>query len=251
MDWQELAYKFQSQDDWSGLTYKDLREVLEGGIANMLFSNDGSAERELALSVCREQIDWVLYVTNPGSLFDTSSLSVAEFVKRDENAQFDSQSKSHCYVFYLNTFLYKFINMELNNLRAIINNNDALTTKEAIEYFITILVYPYHAKDNPGVFFTFRNVQEGSMQPGRVQNLENLADELYTAYRNNDELQMFKTTFFVMTNFAGAKYRPIHRVLTSLFRFNDLGEFRSIFYENLPNIIKNKGAVNLKGFTLS
>ena len=247
MDWQELAAEFQSRDDWSGFTYIDFRTALEGAIVNIAVPGAGSAEREYVLSVYGEQIDWILYCMNECLLFFDKNLPVSEAVKKYENSMLSSVSKDNCIAGYINIFLYKFINMEINNLKAIVNNNDALTAKEAVDYFIATLVYPFHAKDNPGRFFTFRDAKEGAMQPGRNQSLENLADELFDAYKNDDKLQMFKTVFYLGTNFAGAKYRPLHRALSGLLVY-DLGEFRNAFYENLPEIIKREGTVDFGGF---
>lgn len=249
MDWQELAMRFQSRDDWSGLSHRDFRTALEELALNVALPGAGPAERQQLLALYKDQIEYVLYSMDIlTATSDSSDLSVAEIVKRDENKTFDANAKRNTLVAYMNSYLYKYINnVELHNLRALIEINPELSVEQAVDFYIATLVYPLVAVDNPSVYFTFRDVPEP--QVGRNQALEALSAEMANAYKSNDELQMFKSTFYAMTNFGGGKYRPVHKAMVTLLDLPGLGEFRETFYENLPKIIENKGAIRLSGIT--
>ena len=111
MDWQDLAMRFQSRDDWSGLSHRDFRTALEELSLSIALPGAGPAERERLLALYKDQIEYVLYSMDILNAWtDSSDLSVAEIVKRDENKTFDANAKRNTLVAYKKSCRNKYIN---------------------------------------------------------------------------------------------------------------------------------------------
>ena len=178
---------------------------------------------------------------------DNPEWTLKEAIRNYEKMTFERNSKRNCYVGYLNGYFYKYIHdVELHRLMMIVESNDELSLKDAVDFFITGIIYPSVVEAHPGMLVTYNMIN--GVQPTRIQSLQQISAELQIAYRNSDQVALFKSIYFLMTNFAGTNYRAVHRGVLMLLSI-EMAEFRETFYSNLPSIIENEGAVSLAGFT--
>ena len=249
MDWQELAWQFQSKQDWTGLTPGELRKALEGAIIASVYSGVPASQHADCLAYHGDQINFAMYAMCSAAFpfSDRPELSLQEMNKQYENLTFDSNSKRNCLAGYANVYFYKYIhNVEIHNLRMIVEVNDELSLQDAVDFFITSMVYPGVIEANPGMLVTYEMIND--VPQSRIQSLKQVSVDLQQAYRSNDETALFKSVFYVMTNFAGTRYRGVHRALLSLFGI-ELAQFREDFYDSAETIIKNEGNLTIGRIT--
>ena len=249
MDKLELAWQFQSKQDWTGLTPKELRMALEGAIIAAVYANAPSSQHAECLAYHSDQIEFAMAAMSAAAFpfRDRPELSLQEMNKQYENMTFDNNSKRNCLVGYTNMYFYKYIkNVEIHDLKMIVEVNDNISLKDAVDFFITSMLYPEVIEANPGMLVTYDMIE--GVQPSRIQSLSQIGADLQRAYRDNDEPVMFKSIFYLMTNFAGTRYRGVHRALLSIFGV-DMAQFREYFYKNVTTIIENEGNIVLGQIT--
>ena len=249
MNNRELAWQFQSRDNWTGLTPKELRLALEEAIIASCYANVPSYQRAECLAYHENEIDFAIYsmVSAAFPFSDNPNLSLKEINKARENKTFDNNSKNNCFVGYFNTYFYQYIHdVELYRLMRIVDSNDGLPLRDAVDFFITGIVYPEIVDANPGMLVTYQMIS--GVQPSRLQNLTQISGDIQRAYRANNQVELFKCIYFLMTNFAGTKYRAVHRGVLALFNA-DMAQFRELIYGQAAYIIEHKGQIAIGGFT--
>ncbi len=249
MNWQELAWQFQSKSDWTGMTPKELRIALEGAIIASVYSNVPPSQHADCLAYHENEIDFAMYsmIMAAFPFSDNPEWSLKEVVERLGNRTFDNNAKRNCFVGYTNTYFYKYIHdVELHKLAMIVESNDGLSLQNAVDFFITSILYPGLLEANPGMLVTY-NMIDG-IQQSRVQSLKQISADLQRAFNNDDQVGLFKNIFFLMTNFAGTQYRGVHVALLSIFGI-EMAQYREDFYRNLPSLIENQGAITIGEIT--
>ena len=157
------------------------------------------------------------------------------------NKAFDSYGKRNCLEGYTNTYFYRYIHdVELCNLARIVESKKQMPLEDAVDYFITGILYPDIVDANPGRFITYRTVC--NVPSARVRSLTRISCDIQRAYRSNNQVELFKNAFFLMTDFAETKYRAVHRGVMALFNA-DMAAYREAFYRNVPGIIAREGAI--------
>ena len=249
MDWRDLGQQFQSKSDWTGLTPKELRVALEGTIIAAAYANVPQSQHAECLAFHEDQTDFAMYamVFTCFPFSDNPEWSLKEALRHVENQTFEKNSKRNCFVGYLNMYFYKYIHdVELHDLQMLLMLNEGLSLNDGIDFFITKMLYPRLIEANPGMLVTYHMLSD--VPESRIQSLNQISREMQTAYQKNDQVALFKNIYFLMTNFAGTAYRAVHRAVLSLLAI-DMDDFRNTFYEYLPEIIENEGAITIGDIT--
>lgn len=247
MDASNLYYTLSVSDDWSGYTLKDVRSAIEFGITNDLSPDISESERDAFLHMHGNQIDYLMYLFGLVITLedDDPSASISEMNRKWENKSLSYNSKSRCKSAYECAFFYKYIfSVELQNLRTIvaINSDGIINKSQAVEFFITGLLFPRVVEEHPGSFISYRDIDGVSAR--RAASLDNARDAIAIALDTNDMRAMFTQVFCLMTEYPWSVYRNIHSAMGYLLAFSKM-EFKEDFLNDLDRIIESKGAVQI------
>lgn len=248
---QELARRFQSQSDWSGMTLGEFRKALEFAIRQGVYSGASDQQWAQILPMYKNEIEYALYAMGATQFpfSDQADWSVEDFNRNMARKTLDSNAKHNFFVGYMNCYFYRYIHsVELNNLRMILTVNEGIPMDYAVDYFLTLIIFNEVVAANPGQQFEYHQIQ--GVPASRVQALEELRNKIIVAYNNDDEPALFKHIYYAMTYFSGSTYRGVHKAAMALLGHEDMGAVREMFNSNVENLIKNQGNVSVGRVTL-
>ena len=247
MDASALFFELSGSDDWSGYTLHDVRSAVEFGVTNNLPPNTSDDERLLFLRRREDKIDYLFYLFGLAITLedDDPTASISEMNRRWEARSLSYDSKKRLSSVYKRAFFYKYIYaVELQDLRTIVavNSEGIINRTQAIEFYISRLLFPQVIEDNPGEFISYRNVEGVSQR--RAEALDELRNAIDVALEANNTRALFAHIFSLMTDYPWSVYRSIHNASGYLFSFSK-AEFKEAFLGELNSIIDSKGAVQI------
>ena len=244
MDASNLYFALSESEDWSGYTISDVRAAFEFGILSWLPPEATDDDRAKFLHRHESQIEYLFYLLGIAITLeeDDPSASIDEMNRRWQMKSLSYDSRIRFRSVYENTYFYKFINaIELQRMRSLIaiNADDLLDMYQAIEYFMTGLLFPTIIEEHPGVFISYRNIEEVSER--RANALDTVRNSLGEAYQSNDLREQFVQVFSLMTDYPWSVYRDVHNAMGYLLAFSK-SDFKNSFLSNLDRILEDKGA---------
>lgn len=263
-----IARQLATSRDWSDFVLGDLSEAVRSLV---ILTLDGPADSEVIdywRGRCDAEIDFLVYsfaLVDVHGAEDNPAKGIDELVRKWESKSLGITSKKNLLTVYLNTYFFKYIaSVELPKLQVAMTN-PGLVPEQCIDFYITHLLYAGVVEENPGVFFTYEQIP--GIDPGRVLSLQkirkdltrdierigterfaSLVDDLrspfgrVSAADEQDLTSVFKSVFLLMTYYVGSNYRRVHDAVTSLLAV-DMAEFRSIYFQNLPSVIRHHGGL--------
>ncbi|MDR1089410.1 MAG: hypothetical protein LBL23_09130 [Coriobacteriales bacterium] len=247
---ESLTMALTAKEDWTGYTFAEVRSAIEAGLALTLSPPGGEEECEFWSERCKNEIDYLLYVFAGTQLLYTMiypDMGIEEVLKKCNGEAIDKNGKRNFFVCYLNTYFYRYIkNIEIPKIQEIVKVNPELSRKQAIDFYITQLLYFDVVKANEGMFFIYEDINDVPSQ--RKHALNEIANKVVAALADNDERALFENIFLLMTFFAGSNFRRVHASVTAIIGIG-MADFRQLFHDNLDRIIENKGNIRIGGIT--
>ena len=235
-------------DDWSAHTVGELYDALLESTASTLPDAAEGRRGEMApwIEACRPNIEFLMYLyCDPLGTYPEDA-PIAALLDRCRDERLSPSAKQRLFSLYLNTYLYKYIRAEYADLEGFIEANPTLPRPQVVDHFITTLVYHGIAEANPGKFLGFEVVP--GIPEGRKQAFRDMRSDILQALDSGNDALLFRSVFLLMTYFAGSAHRCVHNAVTTLLGV-DMGEFRELFFAQLPRIIEDEGAISVTRVT--
>ena len=244
LDAKQIAMNFISSKDWQGKTYGDFKRGIEWLIRHEVLGECSEEEwKQYHESYYSEQLDFALYTMNIfNHLVPDPNLTIAQANEKNSTRKMDPDARRNALIFYLNGYFYKYIaEVELPKLRGWIEANPEISIEQVVDCFISDIVFRRVAQEYPDEAIDYHQIED--VPQSRIEDLENLRSDIITDLENNDE-ELYKDIFLLMTYFAGSPYRGVHKAICVIFNA-DMGDFREAFFDQIPQIIENKGKLKL------
>lgn len=242
----DLAAYFQTNQNWSGRTFGELKTALEWIIRTQVLDSCTKEEWESEYkSYYSAQLDYAIYTMDiMNALIPSPGLTIAETNQSNSSRKMDSDTARNSLVGYLNVYFYRYINnIELPKLRGYIQSNPSESTEYVVDVFLTSIIYKSTMDSYPNESFSYHEIE--GVPSSRIESLESLRNQIITHYEANNTVRLFQDIFMAMTYYAGSPYRGVHKAVLSLYD-GDMKSFREMFFKSLPAIIENKGSLSIK-----
>jgi hypothetical protein len=215
----QLAHRAQTDEDWSGFAFGEIRSAVDTALALSLSPPGGQAEYDSWKKRCKSKVDYLFYLFSSNTVrigVPDGDLEIADVLAACEAEKLDQWAKRNFLACYLNTYFYRFITeVEVPKIRGFISTNPDFSTTEAVEYCVTQLLYSDVVEVDPGVFFTFGDIDGVPAQ--RLQELRALSSKIANALEQGDASRdLLEGVFLVMTRYVGSDYRRVHAAVTGL-----------------------------------
>jgi hypothetical protein len=157
-----LAHKAQTDQEWTGYTFGEIRSAVDTALALSLSPPGGQAEYDFWKKQCKSQVDYLFYSFSKLTVrlfLPDGTLGIEDVLASSETERLYEGAKHSFMVCYANTYLYRFINdVEVPKVREIVEMYPDVPRTKAVDFYITELLYRDTVRDNPGVFFTVADI---------------------------------------------------------------------------------------------
>jgi hypothetical protein len=251
-----LAQEFRTNQDWSGYTLKDLRAAIDSMVDSMLVLMEDEEIDYWTEEWYKPKIDYLFYMfASMDSDFDdepSSESYFAKYIEDRKNETLSGNSKKNFLACYATPYFYKYINVEIAKLRAIVDDYSKLPFPAMIgmvDFYIGELLLPlppkYRDEDNPMMGeLTYRDFADENEEALDGSSLYDISKSIALSLRRNNESLLFKSIFRLMTEFDSSNYRTIHEVITTILDI-DMEDFGEMFLNNLDKMIQNQGTLQI------